>query len=189
MLLLKVQTLNWELSSWSQTNTHRCFSAYVTLGKRLSLLWAECSHQTTPPLWCCRHRFRLRQGYHVVSDMLADTSTLLTVISTSLCCPQDARCQANDPDRVQQALTPPKQTRFRGLNDAQHSLNTPLGLPPIHGIDRSACFRYQCVTRNKKPRNPPVFSYFWFNPVSVGGKASYTFSEQSLNNQWTSLAF
>lgn len=103
-----------------------------------------------------------------------------------LCCPQDARCQANDPDRVQQALTP-KQTRFRGLNDAQHSPEHTPWSPPIHGIDRSGCFRYQCVTRNKKPRQEIHQSSvtFWFNPVSVGGKAilyaQWTIIEQSVN--------
>lgn len=182
MLLLKVPTLNWELSSWSQTNTHRCFSAHVTLGKRLSLLWAECSNQTTPPLWCCRHCFRLRRGYHVVSDMLADTSTLLTVISTSLCCPQDSQCQANDPDRVQQALTPPE---TNPISRSEWCTAFPECTPwsPSHPRNWQVCVLQVSMydkEQKTKTRNPPVFSYFWFNPVSVGGKAFYMFSEQSL---------
>ena len=186
MLLLKVQTLNWELSSWSQTNTHRCFSAYVTLGKRLSLLWAECSHQTTPPLRRCRHRFRLRQGYHAVSDMLADTSTLLTVVSTSLCCPQDTRCQANDTDRVQQALTPPETNPISRSEWCTAFPECTLWSPSIHWIDRSACLRYQCMTRNKKPRQEIHQSSVTF------GLILYLLGKSILYVQWTiivSLAF
>lgn len=103
--VFKMQTRCWRLSSLSHTGMHRCFRWKYLWGKRLRLPWAKYSHQTLlllPPF--------LTTGYHATNDMLTDTSTMLTVIRTSLCCTQGAQCYPKDAGRVQQAITLPEQT-------------------------------------------------------------------------------
>lgn len=149
------------------------FLANVPLGRRLLQPEAKHSHHTATVV--IQPLPFLTRAYHAMDDMLADTSTLLTGISTSLCCPQNTQCYPYDTGRKQQALTLPETNALScsGWCTA-FSPNLLLCLSSFHLLTWNVCMS-QVSTREKKQRpktkNPPVYSNLWFNPLSAGEKA------------------
>lgn len=161
--VFKMQTRSWRLSTLSHTGMHRCFQWKYLWGERLLLPWAKYSHQTLlllPPF--------LTTGHHATNDMLAGTSTLLTVIRTSLCCTQEAQCYPKDAGRVQQAITLPEQTWSPREMHSTASRSTPPSpsvISDLKNLHSSGINMWE--EKRAKIKNQPVSSYVWFNPSLV----------------------
>lgn len=124
---------------------HKDVFSESTLGEKT----ASTLSKTQPPNSNFLPPF-LTMGYHATNGMLADTSTLLTALRSSLCCAQEAQCYPKDAGRVQQATTLPE-TNMISPSDVHNTVAKfiPISLPLHQWLEMFVFLQYRHVKRKK----------------------------------------
>lgn len=183
--LSNVQSLNWGLlSSWSQTHTD-VFSE-STFGERAAAALSK-TQPTNHHLWdpaatisdCEISCNEWHAGWHFY---------LLTVIRTSLCCPQEAQCYPKILTEYSKQSSCLRQTCSHHRVTYTISPKFTPRLLPTSSLTWNVCIPHVSTCEKKKRAKTKirqVSSYCWFNSYLLGKKASCKFRDLPI----ASLAF